>query len=148
MVAQVITGVVITFITGTWGTIIFARSMFFLEKMKNTNVVLEDKDQMVAEARFLRAFVYFNLIERFGGVPIVDQVYELGAQVHLREIPLMNALLLLNRILVRPRQLYQPSMRQLIPITEGLQGMPVRLCFQRLYLYCSFPSVQSNKRSE
>lgn len=57
----------------------------FLEKMKEIDVVLEDKDQMVAEAKFLRAFDYFLLIERFGGVPIVDQVYELGDDVQLTQ---------------------------------------------------------------
>jgi len=55
----------------------------FLEKMQETDIVLEDKDQMIAEAKFLRAFSYFLLIERFGGVPIVDQVYELGDDVQL-----------------------------------------------------------------
>ena len=50
----------------------------FLDKMNTTEVQLDDKDQMVAEAKFLRAYIYFNLIERFGGVPIVDQVYELS----------------------------------------------------------------------
>jgi len=55
----------------------------FLEKMQETDVVLEDKDQMVAEAKFLRAYIYFLLIERFGGVPIVDQVYELGDEAQL-----------------------------------------------------------------
>jgi hypothetical protein len=50
----------------------------FLEKMQETEVSLPEKDVLVAEAKFLRAYVYFNLIERFGGVPIVDQVYNLG----------------------------------------------------------------------
>ena len=50
----------------------------FLDKMKETTVILPNKARMIAEAKFLRAFIYFNLIERFGGVPIVDQVYELG----------------------------------------------------------------------
>jgi len=53
----------------------------FLDKMQEIDVVLEDKDQLIGEAKFLRAFIYFNLIERFGGVPIVDQVYELGDEV-------------------------------------------------------------------
>ncbi len=50
----------------------------FLEKMEETDVILEDKEQLVAEAKFLRAFIYFELIKRFGGVPIVEQAYELG----------------------------------------------------------------------
>jgi len=50
----------------------------FLENMNTTTVNLPNKARMVAEAKFLRAFLYFNLIERFGGVPIVDKVYQLG----------------------------------------------------------------------
>lgn len=52
----------------------------FLEKMKTTTVNLPNKTRMIAEAKFLRAFLYFNLIERYGGVPIVDKVYQLGDQ--------------------------------------------------------------------
>ena len=55
----------------------------FLEKMEEIDIELEDKDQLVAEAKFLRAFIYFKLIKRFGGVPIVDQVYNLGDDVQL-----------------------------------------------------------------
>lgn len=50
----------------------------FLENMNTTTVELPNKARMIAEAKFLRAFLYFNLIERFGGVPIVDKVYQLG----------------------------------------------------------------------
>ena len=50
----------------------------FLEKMKEITVDLPDKDLLVAEAKFLRGFIYFNLIERFGGVPIITESYELS----------------------------------------------------------------------
>lgn len=36
-----------------------------------------------AEARFLRAFFYFELVKRYGGVPMVNDVYELGADMEL-----------------------------------------------------------------
>ncbi len=51
----------------------------FLEKMETITVT--DKERLIAEAKFLRAYVYFLLIERFGGVPIVTQTYELGTDV-------------------------------------------------------------------
>ena len=39
---------------------------------------------MKAEARFLRAYFYFLLVERYGGVPIVgDRVFQLGDNVEL-----------------------------------------------------------------
>lgn len=31
---------------------------------------------MIAEARFIRAFHYFNLVKRYGGVPIVTEVQQ------------------------------------------------------------------------
>ena len=47
----------------------------FLEKMAETDALeFADKKRLVAEAKFVRAFIYFNLIERFGGVPIVTEV--------------------------------------------------------------------------
>jgi len=50
----------------------------FLEQMEVTSFTFADKDQLIGETKFLRAFIYFNLIERYGGVPIVEQAYELG----------------------------------------------------------------------
>jgi hypothetical protein len=50
----------------------------FLDKMAAPDALdITNKAQLVAEAKFLRAFVYFNLIERYGGVPIVTEAYEL-----------------------------------------------------------------------
>src|SRR6185295_3827272 len=48
----------------------------FLEKMAAPeSPAFADKKRLIAEAKFVRAVVYFNLIERFGGVPIVTQSY-------------------------------------------------------------------------
>lgn len=52
----------------------------FLEKMQTVTVALTDKARLVAEAKFLRAYNYFVLLERFGGVPIVTRSYELGEE--------------------------------------------------------------------
>lgn len=52
----------------------------FLEKMEETSLEINDKARLIAEAKFLRAYTYFNFIERFGGVPIVDTAYELGEE--------------------------------------------------------------------
>ena len=55
------------------------RINFFLEQMAESNVSMQDKDKLIAEARFLRAMIYFYLIERYGDVPLVTQSYELGS---------------------------------------------------------------------
>jgi len=50
----------------------------FLEKMSASDALqFSAKDRLVAEAKFLRAFIYFNLVERYGGVPIITQSYDL-----------------------------------------------------------------------
>ncbi|MDR7131990.1 hypothetical protein J2X69_004356 [Algoriphagus sp. 4150] len=55
------------------------RINIFLEKMADENIVVSEKEKLVAEAKFLRAYIHFLLMERFGGVPIVTESYDLGA---------------------------------------------------------------------
>lgn len=38
-------------------------------------------DQVIAEVKFLRALNYFDMIRRYGGVPIVDQVFEAAVPI-------------------------------------------------------------------
>ena len=63
-----------------WGTgwAYLRKINLFLDKMQNLTITINNKAQMVAEAKFLRAFIYFEFIKRFGGVPIIDQAYELA----------------------------------------------------------------------
>ncbi|MBN1181069.1 MAG: RagB/SusD family nutrient uptake outer membrane protein [Bacteroidales bacterium] len=56
----------------------------FLEKMAETELEFDEKAQLVAETKFLRAFIYFLLIERFGGVPILDKSYNMSDSVVLK----------------------------------------------------------------
>ena len=55
------------------------RINIFLEKMEDPEIAVGDKDRLVAEAKFLRAYIYFLLVERFGGVPIVTESFDLGS---------------------------------------------------------------------
>lgn len=55
----------------------------FLEKMAETTLTFDNKDQLIGEAKFIRAFIYFNLIERFGGVVIIDKVIGMDEEVKL-----------------------------------------------------------------
>lgn len=55
------------------------RINIFLEEMETLQIDLPNKERLVAEAKYLRGYIYFLLIQRFGGVPIVTQSYELGA---------------------------------------------------------------------
>jgi starch-binding outer membrane protein, SusD/RagB family len=51
----------------------------FIEKAETGEIDFEGIDRLVAEAKFLRALLYFELFKRFGGVPIVTEAYELDA---------------------------------------------------------------------
>ena len=53
----------------------------FLDKMQGDAITISDKAELVAEVKFLRAYIYFLLTERFGGVPIVTDYYDLGTNV-------------------------------------------------------------------
>lgn len=53
----------------------------FLEKMNEITIEIDDKDRLIAESKFLRAYIYFMLLERFGEAPIVKQSYEFGTDV-------------------------------------------------------------------
>lgn len=50
----------------------------FMSKIDSTPLDEEEKTSLTAEVKFLRAFTYANLLWRYGGVPIVEEVYALG----------------------------------------------------------------------
>ncbi len=49
----------------------------FLEKIEQSPIDNATKEQMIAEMRFIRAFLHAQLIWRYGGVPIIDYVFDL-----------------------------------------------------------------------
>lgn len=50
----------------------------FLEHMKTSTLPEETRNRLSGEVYFLRAWAYANLVQRYGGVPIVDKVYGTG----------------------------------------------------------------------
>lgn len=48
--------------------------IYCLKNNVSSNVTVEKQKYFIAEARYLRAFVYFTLVSRMGGVPIVVDV--------------------------------------------------------------------------
>lgn len=57
-----------------WGYSLVRRLNIFLEKIDESNISSTIKTKRGAEARFLRAFAYFNMIKRYGGVPLITRV--------------------------------------------------------------------------
>ncbi|MEO5891129.1 MAG: RagB/SusD family nutrient uptake outer membrane protein [Ferruginibacter sp.] len=49
----------------------------FFEKIATTPISADAKAQLIAEVKFLRAFVYAKLIWNYGGVPIIEKAFTL-----------------------------------------------------------------------
>jgi hypothetical protein len=49
------------------------RSNTFLDKIQGVTMGDELRNRMIGEAKFLRAFYYFNLVDKFGGVPLITE---------------------------------------------------------------------------
>ena len=109
----------------------------FLTKMQEVTVDLPEKVQMIAEAKFLRAFIYFNLIERFGGVPIVDQVYELGDEVAYKRNSFDECVTFIAKDLAEAI----PDLPNRYPSTDANYGRATadacRALLSRTYLYAA-----------
>ena len=60
-----------------WGYSTVRKLNIFLEKMESLPLPAAYKSQRIAEARFLRAFCYFNMVKRYGGVPLITKAQQL-----------------------------------------------------------------------
>lgn len=50
------------------------RANYFLEKIRTGSISDADKTSLTAECRFLRAYYYFDLVKKYGGMPIIAEV--------------------------------------------------------------------------
>lgn len=62
-----------------WGYPTVRKLNIFIDKMSASSMPESYKKQRLAEARFLRAFAYFNMVKRYGGVPLITTVPELDS---------------------------------------------------------------------
>ncbi|WP_164111593.1 MULTISPECIES: RagB/SusD family nutrient uptake outer membrane protein [Sphingobacterium] len=53
----------------------------FIENVSKAPIDAKIKDIKIAEARFLRAFDYFEMVKRYGGVPIITQAQSLNTPI-------------------------------------------------------------------
>ena len=60
-----------------WAYPTIRRLNLFLEKMEQVSLDPTFKSERMAEARYLRAHAYFNLVKRYGGVPLITRVQQL-----------------------------------------------------------------------
>lgn len=63
---------------------IIRRSNIFLKNLPVVPIADDIRKRQVAEARFLRAFAYFEMLKRYGGIPLVgDRVFSLDDDLNL-----------------------------------------------------------------
>jgi|TARA_B110000238_G_scaffold169756_1_gene186805 hypothetical protein len=60
-----------------WGYPTIRRLNVFLEQLEPMDLPASYKSERLAEARYLRAHAYFNLVKRYGGVPLITRVQQL-----------------------------------------------------------------------
>ena len=51
----------------------------FIEGVNSSKFEQAYKDQKISEARFLRGFIYFQMVKRFGGIPLITKVLSLDS---------------------------------------------------------------------
>lgn len=60
---------------------------YFIEKIQASVIDLELVDQRIAEVRFLRAYMYFQMVIRFGGIPIIINAQPIDAPKDFIYVP-------------------------------------------------------------
>ena len=63
-----------TLALNTWMYTWIRRINYFLEKVPTAQIRQENVTQLVAESHFLRAYFYFDLAKKYGGMPIIEEV--------------------------------------------------------------------------
>ena len=62
-----------------WNYNLVRQLNIFLSKMKTAEVSEDVRKSRIGEARFLRAFSYFNMVKRYGGVPLILEELKLDS---------------------------------------------------------------------
>ena len=60
-----------------WPYAIIRECNYFIEKIETSSFDQNYKDQRISEARFIRAYLYFQMVIRYGGVPIITEVQQI-----------------------------------------------------------------------
>lgn len=116
----------------------------FLEHMATVEITVPDKDKLIAEARFLRGWIYFYLIERFGDVPLVTESYELGSDKTFSSNSFDEIVAFIEKEFAE----IMPALPDYISASDGNFGHPTKAVCQailsRMYLYAASPLYNTN----
>ncbi|MEO7530352.1 MAG: RagB/SusD family nutrient uptake outer membrane protein, partial [Sediminibacterium sp.] len=61
---------------GYWGYDAIRQTNLFLEQLPQVQMPEAQRTALVAEGKFIRAYLYFGLVKRYGGVPIIEKSLE------------------------------------------------------------------------
>lgn len=72
-----------------WGYSHVRRVNNLIEQLPNAGINEDAKEALMGEAKFIRAYYYFSMVKRYGGVPIISEVqnYTPGADLTELEVP-------------------------------------------------------------
>lgn len=71
-----------------WGYPQMRKVNDFIAKIATANISEDLKTRFAAEARFVRAFYYFSMVKRYGGVPLITTVQEFtGSNLDQIQVP-------------------------------------------------------------
>lgn len=116
----------------------------FLEKMDEVTIVIDDRDRLIAESKFLRAYIYFMLIARFGEAPIVTQSYELGTDMTFTSASFDECVQFIEKNISEA----MPALPASYTSTDTNFGRATQAACQallsRLYLYAASPLFNKN----
>lgn len=75
--------------TQWWGYDHVRRVNNLIEKLPTSSFDEETKNAVLGEAKFIRAYYYFSMVKRYGGVPIIKEVQEYvpGGDVTALQVP-------------------------------------------------------------
>ncbi len=94
------------------------RTNYFMEFKDKTD--FEDKDEMIGEIRFLRAYYYFELVKWFGPVPLkVDERFKLGDETTIPRSPVSDVYAQIEADLIYAASVLPPTPRQVGRATRG-----------------------------
>jgi hypothetical protein len=73
---------------GWWGYNNIRNVNYFIQRLPTADISDSKKNTLLSEAKFIRAFYYFGLVKRYGGVPIIKRVQNFtGSNIADLQVP-------------------------------------------------------------
>jgi starch-binding outer membrane protein, SusD/RagB family len=106
------------------------RCNYFMEFKDKTD--FDNKEQMIGEVRFLRAYYYFELVKWFGPVPLkVDERFALGDETSIPRSPVADVYAQIEADLIAAAEVLSPIAPEIGRATKG----SAQALLGKVYLY-------------